>query len=910
VIFNIVLGTIGAFLGASLFHRSGGAMVGFAVGCLAAMTLRMKRRMGELEHRIAAMESPPADGAAPGPAAPSPEALPPTEGSGADRAEERAARRPAQAPPKPAEQTGRAASPPRPPAAPAAAERWLGRIRAFFTEGNIVVRIGVIVLFFGVAFLVKYAADRNAFPVEFRLAAVAAGAVAMLWTGWRFRLRRSGYALILQGAAVGVLYLTLFAAAKLYHLLPLPLALGLMVALVALSGWLALLQDARSLAAFGAVGGFLAPVLVSSGGGSHVMLFSYYALLNAGILGIAWFKAWRALNLIGFFFTFAIGAAWGRGHYRPEHFHSTEPFLVLFFLFYVAISVLFAHRQPVRLRGYVDGTLTFGVPIVAFALQARLVRGIDWGLAYSALAMGGFYMGLAALMWRRAVAGMRLLTEAFLALGVVFASLAIPLALDGRWTASAWALEGAALVWIGVRQDRVAARCFGLMLQAGAGVFFFRALGRPAGGIPVLNGVCLGSLIISVSALFSAAFLERNQSRLRRWEGWLRLPAMVWGLAWWFFGGLNEISRHLSWRHERSASLVFAALSFGGMGALSRRAAWPSLKYPAMLWLPLLSILAGFRWTGSPARHLFADGFGLPWLLALGVHADLLRRFEDLWRDGLLKAWHLFGLLLLVFVLTWEGAWAVHRWVGGGRVWWTAMWAVVPGAAVWALLTRRARFLWPVERFPGVYRGTGPAVLAAALLLWGLRAAFIAGDPAPLAYFPLLNPLDLSQAFAFAMILRWARQTPDPASAPVGIRRAAATAHGAVAFGGLIWLTSMVARTVHFWTGVPFTAGALYRSMLFQAASAILWTLAALGAMAVGARRGWRRVWFAGAGLLALVVGKLFMVDLGGSGTVARIVSFIAVGVLMLMIGYVSPLPPRKSMKTEGENGAASEGGM
>ncbi|MFX5793580.1 DUF2339 domain-containing protein, partial [Acinetobacter baumannii] len=85
-------------------------------------------------------------------------------------------------------------------------------------------------------------------------------------------------------------------------------------------------QDAAVLAFMGSAGGFLAPVLVSSGGGSHVALFSYYALLNAGIFAIAWFKAWRALNLLGFSFTFVIGSIWGATAYAPEHFASTEAF--------------------------------------------------------------------------------------------------------------------------------------------------------------------------------------------------------------------------------------------------------------------------------------------------------------------------------------------------------------------------------------------------------------------------------------------------------------------------------------------------------------------------------------------------------------------------------------------------------
>jgi uncharacterized membrane protein len=104
------------------------------------------------------------------------------------------------------------------------------------------------------------------------------------------------------------------------------------------------------------------------------MLFSYYAVLNAGIVAIAWAKAWRVLNLLGFGFTFGIGWMWGAQAYRPEFFGTTEPFLLLFLAMYLAIPLLFARRRAVELKDYVDGTLVFGVPIVAFGLQTALVR--------------------------------------------------------------------------------------------------------------------------------------------------------------------------------------------------------------------------------------------------------------------------------------------------------------------------------------------------------------------------------------------------------------------------------------------------------------------------------------------------------------------------------------------------------
>ena len=323
----------------------------------------------------------------------------------------------------------------------------------FFFGGNTLVRFGVIVLFFGVAFLLKYASEHIEISIEARLIGVALGAVAMLAVGWRLRARRPGYALIVQGGGIGVLYLTLFAAFRLYQLLPGALVFVLLAAMAVFSAMLAVLQDSRSLAALGVSGGFLAPLLASTGGGSHVGLFSFYALLNLGILFIAWFKPWRSLNLLGFLFTFIIGVLWGGRYYRPEFFASTEPFVILFFLFYVAIAVLFALRQDASVKDPVDGTLVFGVPIVGFGLQCALVRDIEYAAAFSALALSGFYLSLAKYLFSRAGANLRLLVESFLALGVVFGTLAIPLALDGRWTAAAWA--------IGRRRDRLGRRAPG-----------------------------------------------------------------------------------------------------------------------------------------------------------------------------------------------------------------------------------------------------------------------------------------------------------------------------------------------------------------------------------------------------------------------------------------------------------------
>ena len=164
----------------------------------------------------------------------------------------------------------------------------------------------------------------------------------------------------------------------------------------------------------GRTGGFLAPVLASTGQGNHVVLFSYYALLDAGIVAIAWFKAWRHLNLLAFVFTFGIGTAWGVLRYEPEKFATTEPFLApVLRACSSSVAVLFALRTAPRLTDYVDGTLVFGTPVMTMMLQSALVHDRPYAMAFSALALSAVYLGLAAGAWRRRREQLRMLARHF-----------------------------------------------------------------------------------------------------------------------------------------------------------------------------------------------------------------------------------------------------------------------------------------------------------------------------------------------------------------------------------------------------------------------------------------------------------------------------------------------------------------
>ena len=767
----------------------------------------------------------------------------------------------------------------------------------WFRNGNPLARAGIVVLFFGSAFLAKYAAEHSQFPIELRFIVIAIVALGLLGFGWRLRDSRSGYAQTLQGGGIAGLYLTVFAATKLYALLPPGTALILMVLVAIAAAILAVAQDALALAVIGSAGGFLAPILVSTGSANHIALFSYYTVLNFGIFAIAWFRAWRVLNLIGLLFTFGIAGAFRATAYTPDKMISTDFFVGLFFLLYVGVSILFSLRQKPALRGYVSSSLVFGLPLAAFGIHASLVSGIEHAVACSAFGLGSFYLALAWIILRTRLQNLQLLGEAFIALGIIFVSLAIPLAFDAQTTSATWALEGAGLLWMGLRQQRRLARAFGILLQILAGLAFVRGLYAPQALEhlpPVLNSITLGCCMLAVAGLLSGLWLFRNTAANAAHEENWDHAATIWGTAWWLFGLLGEIQRSLP--HDKAAGMM-VALTLTAL-AWHLKGSWLQWPLPRVIALWLIPPAALIGLSAAESAHPLAHALAWTWPLLFAVQYALLWR-EDVAQGADAKpahgGFHVAALWLFALLAAWEIQWRIER-VSDG-IWADLPWGLIP-AMLLALLTPRPLLpAWPFAHHDASYRSVAGSGLAAVALCWIFLVNLgNPGDPAPLPYLPLLNPLDLGVLSVLALVAGWWRALGEHDQPRIGTATSALL-RGAFAALIFLWLNASLLRALHYLADAPLDFSSAMHSFLVQAALSVLWSLLGFGAMTLAARRAQRELWMLGAALMAIVVAKLFLVDLSGTGTLARIVSFLIVGGLLVITGYVSPLPPHRDDK-------------
>lgn len=826
-------------------------------------------------------------------------------------------------------------APPPPPAERGIIERGFAAARDWLLGGNTIVRVGLVVLFIGLAFLARWAAGAGLLPIEIRLALVAAAGIALLVIGFNRRAARPAFALALQGGGVAILYLTIFAAGALYPILPLPAAFALMVIICAGAVALALLQDAQGLAAAAFAGGYAVPLLLGGHGGPVAVMFGYHALLNLGVLALAWRKAWRSINLIGFVATFGIASAWGGVSYRPQDFAVAESFLLLSVAIYLAIAILYARNSTSRAGHIVDSSLLFGVALVGFGLQAGLVAPYDYGAAFSALGFGAAYLILATAVMRRGGRDYRLLAETMLAIGVGFATLAVPLALGARWTGSAWALEGAGAFWLGMRQARWMSRGFGMALQLLAALLFLPMLGDNVHALPLINPLFLTGLLVALPIFATAWWLRRELPHSgSRWalgyaagERLVGKPAFLLGFMIWSLALIAEICRHVpaavtgAWPVPVFSASLQQLLTMVGLVASAwvaslagRRWNWTVATWPGRV---TLAVLFGTWFAqASTDNHILYHPAWAFWLVAIGLHVHLLRADDRDPAAGpgarlLQRLSHVGGVwlaaLLLVDIL-WLG-------IDRGSLWnssWAGVIFLVAGVAMLGLLTlwtasasRRAPAdrRWPLDRHLAAYQAYAALPIAGLVYLGSLIAALIAeGDAAPLPYVPLINPVELTLALGLAALVLWRRSLialdpPHRGTGWLASRPAWITVAG-LAFieVNMVWL-----RVAHHYIGVPWDGAALLGSSVVQAGLTILWTLLALGLMLFAHRRGERGGWLAGAGLLMLVVLKLFFVDLSNASSGARIVIFIVVGVLMLVVGYFAPLPPRTGGAEEKE---------
>lgn len=332
---------------------------------------------------------------------------------------------------------------------------------------------GILTMVFGVGYFLKYSFEQGWVTPSGRVAMAYVWGIVFLAAGDRFRKKDlAHFGLSLIGGGIAVLYFAAFAAFQIYHLFDQAPSFGIMIMITVLACSLSIMYDTKWLAVLGMVGGFLTPVLLSTGQDNQLALMTYMTILNVGLLAVAFHKKWDILNYLGFIFTYLLYTGWYAQHYTDSKFWPAIIFLNIFYLIYsiAPFAYQFVREDHEELKGVV---IMVPNSLIAFAFSYGMIKShfsLPWVSVitiFYALVFLSMASSLARLGKQQQEAFVILLGKALL-----FLIITVPIIFSKHWITIFWSAQALALFWMGLKLDRKSLKAGGYWLM-GMTVFKF-----------------------------------------------------------------------------------------------------------------------------------------------------------------------------------------------------------------------------------------------------------------------------------------------------------------------------------------------------------------------------------------------------------------------------------------------------
>jgi uncharacterized membrane protein len=423
-----------------------------------------------------------------------------------------------------------------------------------------------------------------------------------------------------MGAGVTTLYFSVFAAANFYHLIGMNTAFAAMAAVTVLSGTISLRFGAKLVAVIGVAGGYLTPVMLSTGTANFPGLYGYLLVLGCGVLWLCSRKDWPLLNYLSFVCHWTLTVVSLR-QYELDNFHQVMPFVVAFFALFSTMVFIFnlfnAKRSNLLevLVLFLNAGIFFGISF--WLVEERFSR--QWVAAVT-LGLAAFYTAHVYYCLVRRVLDRELMLS-FIGLAAFFLIVTAPLLLSREWITASWSLQALVLLWIACRLNSrfLQHTAYVLYLMV---LFRFGFLDLPsqyARGIPgtdVELAVYVSQLVqrlatfgIPIGSLFAARFVLRSSGVPAVSLTMLPendIPAVVrrsWALSSIVVSALGMLFVFLHLELNRTVGYIL-----------------PDLRLPAltMLWLAMCFLLVWeYRKTSGPVIRVLLCVFIAGLLLKL-----------------------------------------------------------------------------------------------------------------------------------------------------------------------------------------------------------------------------------------------------------------------------------------------------
>ncbi|MDN3667240.1 DUF2339 domain-containing protein [Algibacter miyuki] len=419
-----------------------------------------------------------------------------------------------------------------------------------FIGENLINKIGILILVLGISYFVKYAIDKDWINEPARVGIGILAGSLVLFIAHKLRKKYAPFSSVLVAGAIAIFYFTIAIAFHEYKLFGQEVAFSIMVIITAFSCLISLSYNRMELAVLSLIGGFAVPFMISTGSGNYVVLFTYIAILDIGILTLAYFKKWQLLHILAFIFTILLFGGWVTKDLLSlePHYFGALVFGFIFYLIFIVMTTINNLRNKGSFTGIQLGMLAtnnfvfYGIGMFVLSEYNPELRGLF--TAFLAL----MNMGYSLLLFKKFgldKKGIYLL----IGLSLTFITLAIPIQFSGNNITVFWAIEAVMLMWLAQKSQIKSYRFASVIVQAlmiGSLVMDWEVYTNAEAFNIILNPVFIAGFLVVLSLVTVHLLLRKETEKLEKfglvfnpifYKKLTRIAAVVVG----YFVGLTEV---------------------------------------------------------------------------------------------------------------------------------------------------------------------------------------------------------------------------------------------------------------------------------------------------------------------------------------------------------------------------------
>lgn len=385
-----------------------------------------------------------------------------------------------------------------------------------FIGENLINKIGILILVLGISFFVKFAIDKDWINEPARVGiGVLCGALVM---GIAHKLKKNyaAFSSVLVAGAISIFYFTIAIAFHEYQLFSQTVAFAIMVVITAFATLVSVSYNRQELAVLSLIGGFAVPFMLSTGEGNYVVLFTYIAILNVGILAISYFKKWKIVTVLAFAFTSLLYGSWlGIELWDNKLPHLNALLFATLFYFIFSVTIVLHNIRNKGALSVIEYIILIANTFLFFGVGMTIIH--SWGINFKGLftLLLAFYNMIYAFILYKKFGLDKNAIYLLIGLALTFVTLTIPIQFEGNQITLFWAAEAVLLFWLS-QKSKINSFKFGAIVVQGLTLFSllmdWGKYAYPEKPLSILlNPLFIAGIVVCASLIFTQFVLKKEE---------------------------------------------------------------------------------------------------------------------------------------------------------------------------------------------------------------------------------------------------------------------------------------------------------------------------------------------------------------------------------------------------------------